>query len=59
MMQGSKVIDHDVLAQEWSYDFLTRPAMSIKVERKLHDMRIEDGLWECGARNNPYSIIII
>jgi len=29
-----------VLAQWWDSDFETRPYMSIKVERKLHDMRI-------------------
>ena len=39
-MSGSKVRNHDVLAQEWFYDLLTRPNMSIKVERKLHDMRM-------------------
>ena len=32
--------NHDVLAQEWLYGLMTRPNMSIKVERKLHDMRI-------------------
>ncbi len=32
--------NHDVLAQEWLYGLMTRPDMSIKVERKLHDMRI-------------------
>ena len=29
-----------MLAQEWFYGFVTRPVMSIKVERQLHDMRI-------------------
>ena len=29
-----------MLAQEWFYGLMTRPDMSIKVERKLHDMRI-------------------
>ena len=32
--------NHDVLAQEWLYGLMTRPDMSIKVERKLHDMRM-------------------
>ena len=32
--------NHDVLALEWLYGLMTRPDMSIKVERKLHDMRI-------------------
>lgn len=31
---------HDVLAHECFYDLMTRPSMSIKVGRKLHDMRI-------------------
>ena len=39
-MPGSKAWNHDVLAQEWFYGLMTRPDMSIKVERKLHDMRI-------------------
>ena len=29
-----------MLAQEWFYGLMTRPDMSIKVERQLHDMRI-------------------
>ena len=29
-----------MLAQKWFYGLMTRPDMSIKVERKLHDMRI-------------------
>ena len=29
-----------MLAQEWFYGLMTRPDMSIKVERKLYDMRI-------------------
>jgi hypothetical protein len=40
LMPGSKVRNHDVLAQEWFYDLMTRPNMSIKVKCKLHDMRI-------------------
>ena len=40
MMSGEKVKNHDVLAQEWFYGLMTRPDMSIKVERQLHDMRI-------------------
>ena len=35
MMSGAKVKNHDVLAQEWFYDLLPRPGMSIKVERSL------------------------
>ncbi len=31
---------HDVLAQEWFYDLMTRPNMRIKAERKLRDIRI-------------------
>ena len=39
-MPGEKALNHDVLAQEWFYGLTTRPNMSIKVERELHDMRI-------------------
>ena len=40
LMPGSKARNHDVPAQEWFYGLMPRPDMSIKVERKLHDMRI-------------------
>ena len=40
MISGSKVMKHDVLAQEWFYDLLTRPNTRIKVERKLRDIQI-------------------
>ena len=40
MMSGAKVKNHDVLTQEWFYGLMTRPDMSIKVERQLHDMRM-------------------
>ena len=33
-----------VPAQRWGKDFGTRPDISIKVESKLHDMRMADGL---------------
>lgn len=36
----SKGLIPPVLAQWWENDLGTRPDMSIKVERKLHDMRI-------------------
>ena len=39
-MPGSKAYNHDVLAHEWFYGLMTRPDMSIKVKRMLHDMRI-------------------
>ena len=29
-----------MLAHKWFYGLMTRPDMSIKVERKLHDMRM-------------------
>ena len=29
-----------MLAQKWFYGLVTRPDMSIKVERQLHDMRM-------------------
>ena len=53
MIPGAKARNHDVLAQEWIHGLLTRPNMSIKVERELHDMRIWAGLWEYEVRNNP------
>ena len=40
VISGSEVRNHDVLAQEWFPDFLTRPNMSIKVKRQLCVMRI-------------------
>ena len=39
-MPGSKAKKHDVLAQEWFYGLMTRHDISMKVERKLHDMRM-------------------
>ena len=58
MIPGAKVKNHDVLAQEWFYGLMTRPDMSIKVERKLHDMRILVELWEYEVRNNSYGIFL-
>jgi len=40
MIPGSKGLKPPVLAQRWCNGLGTRPNMSIKVERKLHDMRI-------------------
>ena len=40
VISGSEVRNHDVLAQEWFPDFLTRPNMSIKVKRQLRVMRM-------------------
>ena len=40
MIPGSKGLKPPVLAQRWENDLGTRPNMSIKVERMLHDMRI-------------------
>ena len=38
----------------WIKTFLHAPIMSIKVKRKLHDMRMMGkGLRECEARSNP------
>ena len=42
MIPGSKGLKPPVLAQRWCNGLGTRPNMSIKVERKLHDMRILD-----------------
>jgi len=40
MIPGSKGLKPPVLAQRWCNGLGIRPNMSIKVERKLHDMRI-------------------
>ena len=40
MIPGEKVKNHDVLAHEWFLNFMPRPNMSIKEERKRLDMRI-------------------
>ena len=40
MMPGSKGLNPHELAHRWMKDLGTRPDMSIKVERKLYDMRI-------------------
>ena len=40
MIPGSNGLKPPVLAQRWCNGLETRPNMSIKVERKLHDMRI-------------------
>ena len=40
MMPGSKVMNHDALAQEWFHDLMTRPNMRIKVGCIPHDIRI-------------------
>ena len=40
MIPGAKVKNHDVLAHEWFLNFMPRPNMSIKEERKHLDMRI-------------------
>ena len=40
MMPGSKGLSPHELAHRWVKDLRTRPDMSIKVERMLHDMRI-------------------
>ena len=40
MIPGFQSLRPSVLAQRWWNDLGTRPNMSIKVERKLHDMRM-------------------
>ena len=42
MMPGAKGLNPHELACKWMKDLGTRPNMSIKVKRKLHDMRIVD-----------------
>ena len=39
-MPGLKGLNPQELAHRWVKDLGTRPNMSMKVERKLHDMRI-------------------
>ena len=39
-MPGSKGLNPHEIAHRWGKDLGTRPDMSIKVERKLHDMRM-------------------
>ena len=36
VISGSEVRNHDVLAQEWFHDFLTRPNIRIRVKHQLH-----------------------
>lgn len=55
MIPGAKVKNHDVLAHEWFLNFMPRPNISIKEERKRLDMRILGRI--VGVRNNPYGII--
>ena len=57
MIPGSKGQRPPVLAQRWLADLGTRPNMSIKVKRKLHDMRIVDGI--VGVHRTKQSVGII
>lgn len=57
MIPGAKVKNHDVLAHEWFLNFMPRPNMSIKEERKRLICEYWAGLWEYEVRNNPYGII--
>ena len=49
----SKLIFHDMLACRWEREFMTRPSMRMKWGKSATGIRIEAGLWECEARNNP------
>ena len=57
MIPGAKVKNHDVLAHEWFLNFMPRPNMSIKEERKRLDMRILGRI--VGVRSAKQSVGII
>lgn len=57
MIPGAKVKNQDVLAHEWFLNFMPRPNISIKEERKRLDMQILGRIVEYEVRNNPYGII--
>ena len=42
-----------MLACRWEKEFMTRLSMRMKWGEGPTGIRIETGLWECGARNNP------
>ena len=54
MIPGAKVKNHDVLAHEWFLNFMPRPNMSIKEERKRLDMRILGRI--VGVRSTKQSV---
>ncbi len=58
MMPGLKVLNPQELAHRWVKDLGTRPNMSMKVERKLHDMRMDVELRECTARSNSCDLTV-
>ena len=53
-MSGSKGLTPHELAHRWVKDLGTRPDMSIKVERMLHDMRILGRI--VGVRSTEQSV---
>ena len=57
LIQGSKGLNPHELAHKWVNDLGTRQNMSIKVGRKLHDMRIFCRI--VGARSAEQSVGII
>ena len=57
MIQGSKGLNPHELAHKCVNDLLTRQNMSIKVGRKLHDMRIFCRI--VGVRSTEQSVGII
>ena len=54
MIPGAKVKNHDVLAHEWFLNFMPRPNISIKEERKRLDMRILGRI--VGVRSTKQSV---
>ena len=53
-MPRSKGLNTNELAHKWMKGLGTRPNMSIKVERKLHDMRIVGRI--VGVRSTEQSV---
>ena len=49
----SKLFSHDMRACQWEKEFMTRLSMRMKWGESPTGIRIETGLWECEARNNP------
>ena len=57
-MPGSKGLNPCELAHRWVKDLETRPDMSIKVKRQLHDMRISGRGVGVRSTEQPVGIIV-
>ena len=58
MIPGFQSLRPSVLAQRWWNDLGTRPNMSIKVERKLRDMRMVGRIVEVQGTEQSVGIIL-